>query len=77
VLNPSIGVLANDFDPDEGDVITAKVTKQPMHGTVAMNPNGTFIYTPAANFNGYDSFTYVATDGTLNSQPAIVRYYLN
>eukprot|EP01102_Stenamoeba_stenopodia_P004705 TRINITY_DN1502_c0_g1_i1.p1 TRINITY_DN1502_c0_g1~~TRINITY_DN1502_c0_g1_i1.p1 ORF type:complete len:1140 (-),score=257.47 TRINITY_DN1502_c0_g1_i1:215-3610(-) len=73
VLDPAQGVLANDYDPDEGDVITAKISKAPTHGTVQLNPNGTFIYTPNLNFNGYDSFSYVANDGVLDSQPALVR----
>jgi VCBS repeat-containing protein len=76
VLDTTKGVLANDYDPDEGDVLTAKLVKQPLHGTVSLNPNGTFIYTPQANFNGYDSFTYNATDGVLFSLPAVVRIYV-
>ena len=40
------------------------------HGTVALNANGTFTYTPAANFNGSDSFSFKASDGSLNSNVA-------
>ena len=36
------------------------------------NANGSFTYTPAANFNGPDSFTYRANDGALNSATATV-----
>ncbi|MDN3524183.1 Ig-like domain-containing protein [Halomonas sabkhae] len=32
------------------------------NGTVAMNPDGTFTYTPDADYNGSDSFTYDVTD---------------
>ena len=35
----------------------------PAHGTVGLDANGSFRYTPAANFNGTDSFTYEASDG--------------
>jgi VCBS repeat-containing protein len=65
------GVLANDADAD-GDTFTAKLQTAPTHGTVALSPDGSFVYTPAANYNGTDSFTYVAFDGALNSVPATV-----
>jgi VCBS repeat-containing protein len=64
------GVLANDVD-GEGDVFTASVVTQPARGTVVMNANGGFVYTPAADFNGTDTFTYRATD-TQPSAPATV-----
>ena len=44
----------------------------PAHGTLTLNANGSFTYTPAANYNGRDSFTYRANDGTLNSNVATV-----
>ena len=44
----------------------------PASGTVALNPDGSFTYTPAANFNGIDSFTYTASDGTAVSNVATV-----
>ena len=34
--------------------------------------DGSFTYTPAANFNGTDSFTYTASDGTAVSNVATV-----
>ena len=34
----------------------------PQHGTLTQGPNGLWTYTPNANFNGSDSFTYTATD---------------
>ena len=41
-------------------------------GTLTLNANGSFTYTPAPNFNGADSFTYRANDGTVNSNLATV-----
>ena len=35
----------------------------PAHGTAAINADGTITYTPAANYNGADSFTYTISDG--------------
>src|SRR5207244_1856118 len=65
------GVLANDTDPD-GDTKTAVLVSGPSHGTLTLNANGSFTYTPAANYNGPDSFTYKASDGTLTSNVATV-----
>jgi VCBS repeat-containing protein len=55
------GILTNDSDVD-GDAMTAVVVGQPTHGTLTLNADGSFTYTPAANFTGDDSFTYTATD---------------
>ena len=56
------GVLSNDTDVD-GMTLTAVKVSDPAHGSVALNDNGSFTYTPAANYNGPDSFTYKANDG--------------
>ncbi len=61
------GVLANDNDPVEGDPITAVLDDDVDHGTLVLNPDGSFEYTPDANYNGTDQFTYYANDGTDNS----------
>ena len=37
-----------------------------------LNSNGTFTYTPAANYTGPDGFSYKANDGTVDSMPAVV-----
>jgi len=57
------GVLANDRDP-EGDAMTASIVTQPTRGTVTLNANGTFTYTPGptALFGTTDTFTYRAID---------------
>jgi hypothetical protein len=41
-------------------------------GTVALNTNGTFTYTPAAGFSGKDKFRYIAGNGNLPNNDAIV-----
>ena len=68
---PRSGVLANDTDAD-GNPLTAVLVTGPAHGTLTLNPNGSFTYTPTSSFVGSDSFTYTANDGTLNSNTATV-----
>jgi VCBS repeat-containing protein len=65
------GVLANDTDVD-GDVLTAVLVAGPQHGTLALDANGAFVYTPAGNYHGPDAFTYHAQDGELDSNVVTV-----
>src|SRR5438876_419444 len=48
-------VLTNDTDVDAGTTLTAGVVVNPTHGTLTLASNGSFTYTPAANYNGSDS----------------------
>lgn len=57
------GVLANDTDPN-ADPLTATNASNPPNGTVTLNPDGSFSYTPDVGFTGVDSFTYQPHDGT-------------
>jgi hypothetical protein len=54
------GVLGNDRGTD----LTIRSNSQPDHGTLTLNPDGTYTYVPATGFSGTDTFTYQATDGT-------------
>jgi len=65
------GVLDNDSDAD-GDALTAALLSAPTHGTVTLNANGSFVYTPTTDFTGADTFTYRAYDGVGYSAPATV-----
>ena len=65
------GVLANDSDVD-GDGLTAVLVTDVGHGSLTLNADGSFTYTPDPNFNGVDSFTYVANDGLADSNVATV-----
>ena len=65
------GLLANDADP-EADALSAVLVTGPAHGTIALNTDGTFTYTPEANFNGTDTFRYKANDGGSDSNVASV-----
>ena len=57
------GVLDNDFDVDGPLPLTATLVSAPAHGSVTFNADGKFVYTPAANYNGPDAFTYRVADG--------------
>ncbi|MEQ1592682.1 MAG: Ig-like domain-containing protein [Thiobacillaceae bacterium] len=69
-------VLSNDTDV-EGNALTANLVAGPANGSLILNANGSFTYTPAANFNGTDSFTYKANDGTSDSTTATVTITVN
>lgn len=64
VLQP--GVLANDMDP-EGNLMRAMLVESTEHGTLTLNPSGSFVYAPSAGWSGVDGFTYSVTDGLLSS----------
>jgi hypothetical protein len=68
------GVLSNDSDPDGNPLTAVKVTN-PTSGSVTLNSNGSFTYSPNAGFIGTDTFTYKANDGTVDS--AIVTVTIN
>ncbi|MDQ1314683.1 MAG: bacillopeptidase [Pseudomonadota bacterium] len=70
------GVLGNDSDAD-GDALTAELASGPASGSLALNGDGSFSYSPNAGFAGTDSFIYRAHDGALNSGSATVSITVN
>ncbi len=71
------GVLDGDADPDSTSTFTADLVTGPSHGTLRLNADGSFVYTPAANYYGADSFTYRASDGTVYTNTATVTLTVN
>jgi VCBS repeat-containing protein len=65
----SNALVATDVDTAQLSYI---VVNQPAHGSVTINAIGIFNYTPNTNFNGADSFTFKANDGTLDSNIATI-----
>ncbi len=61
----------DDAGPNEsGQQLTATILGQPAHGAAVDNGDGTFTYTPAANYHGSDQFTYqLCDDGTTAGNP--------
>jgi YVTN family beta-propeller protein/VCBS repeat-containing protein len=77
VLTASVpGALANDTDPESG-VMTAALVTNVSNGLLTLDPNGSFSYTPTADFNGTDSFTYRANDGVFNSSTVTATITVN
>lgn len=71
----SVAVLDNDSDPD-GDELTVDSFSQAASGTVTSS-NAILTYTPDANFNGTDSFTYTISDGRGGTATATVNIIVN
>jgi VCBS repeat-containing protein len=70
------GVLSNDSDVDSAS-FTANLVTNTAHGALTLNANGSFTYMPDANYNGPDTFTYKANDGSLDSDEATVSITVN
>lgn len=70
------GVLGNDSDGNSDPIQSVQLTSA-ANGNVALLIDGSFTYTPAANFFGTDSFTYKVTDGLLESAPVTVTITVN
>ncbi len=68
---PAPGVLDNDQDVN-GDPLTAMLETEPANGTVTLNADGSFSYTPNTGYTGSDSFSYRANDGQASSTAAVV-----
>lgn len=68
----TIDVLANDRDLETAHA-SLRVTgiTQPTHGRLALAGTGKYTYTPYANFNGSDSFTYTMTDGQADATATV------
>ncbi|MBN1887877.1 MAG: VCBS repeat-containing protein [Thermoflexales bacterium] len=69
---PAPGVLANDSDPyGYLPPLKAYPDTPPQHGALSLALSGSFVYTPAPNFYGDDSFVYLAHNGVADA-PAVV-----
>ena len=64
-------MLANDTDVDGDDADRGR-SIGPAHGTLTLNADGSFTYTPDGQLQRPDSFTYKANDGSLDTNVATV-----
>lgn len=66
-----IAVLANDtIAPDQGETLALSSVVAPAFGTAVIQGDAV-LYTPAADFNGVDTFTYVLSDGSLTDTATV------
>lgn len=72
----AINVLSNDTDP-ESDTLTVTTFISPPNGGTVLKTGNTFIYTPANNYNGNDTFTYTISDGQGHTATATVTIIIN
>ena len=65
-------VLTNDRDPDNGPApLSVQSNTTPTQGRVSLNADGRFSYTPNADYNGIDSFSYTITDGAATASATV------
>ncbi len=64
-------LAVNDTDV-EGDSLTAVLDSGPVSGSLVLNADGSFVYTPTLGYTGALTFTYTARDGMTPSAPATV-----
>ena len=72
VVDAGAGVLAGSSDPGQ-ESLRAVMNQPPLHGTLALNSDGSFTFIAASGYSGTDSFTYHAFDGLNNSNVAMVN----
>ncbi len=65
--SPSAMAFSATIPTPTGDPLKAVLVTNVSHGVLVINADGSFTYTPAANFNGTDSFTYKVNDGLADS----------
>jgi hypothetical protein len=75
-VSASAGVKANDVDAD-GDYLFVELVNTTVNGSLNLDSDGSFIYTPNTSFIGTDSFTYYITDLDKNSSTVTVTIYVN
>lgn len=71
----SVAITLTGGDVD-GDPLTFQIRNTPFNGTLSAVTGATVTYTPRANYNGSDTFTFVASDGKLSSQTATVTIHI-
>ncbi|UCD00287.1 MAG: tandem-95 repeat protein [Phycisphaerales bacterium] len=66
---PVAGTILDNISDADGDPLTTALVIDVEHGTLTLNPDGTYTYEPEAGYVGSDSFTFSATDGQIDAEP--------
>jgi len=69
------GVLTAASDADF-DALSVTLVSGTANGTIVLQANGAFVYTPHAGFFGVDTFRFIVSDGVLSSQVATASIYV-
>ena len=69
-ISTNYSMLKNDSDI-EGTPLTAVLVTPTQNGSITLNADGSFVYTPNPHFFGQDTFVYRASDGELESTDII------
>jgi hypothetical protein len=70
-INVDNGVLHNDIEP-LGNSLSIILKTSPTNGTLSINTDGSFVYTPNTNYSGMDTFSYAASNGVKESDACMV-----
>jgi len=65
-------VLADDSDPENDRLANLTIDQNGIHGDAVFNDDGTITYTPHPDYVGADTFTYLVTDASGNTDGASV-----
>ena len=77
VVSAAEGVLSNEINPDNLPLEAVLVPESgPTNGTLEFNSDGSFSYTPNANWYGLDRFSYRAVSGETQSNAALVNLFV-
>lgn len=68
----AVVVTMTGSDPVEGSGLSYSINSGPLQGSLGSVSGSNVTYTPGANFNGQDSFTFIVNDGSDNSSAATV-----
>jgi len=71
-----VGSLASAEKDADADTLSTSLVGGVQHGSLTLNPNGSYTYIPNAGFAGIDSFSYMASDGLLSSNIATVLIHV-
>ena len=71
------GVLINDSTGGDGGALVVSAHTSPFSGTLALSEDGSLIYTPHPDFNGFDTFKYTIADIDGTTSTGVVRITVN